>query len=392
VRQATRAVVAAVLLAMCAGAHAQLSASDGTSLTPDEALFAASYKEQVEGALQRGANIEARNEDGDTPLILAAEMNEAKAVQALLEHNANIEAKNNKHSYPSGETPLIASIPVSKFNNCSFSGSNCTLDSAKLLLEHHANVEAKDDYGRTALMEAATWGKPDACKLLLEYGANVNDTDKNGQTPLIHAAQTALGAEEQEKDDWDRYTEVVRLLLANHADLEAKDDAGLTALAYAIHNGNVGAARLLLANHADLDAKDQFGNTALWNAASRGDTRIVQGFFDEAVQLGLLEKPIPPIPQEARRPFIEANAVFKGAQSDRDTYTAIALYEEALIQAPWYIEAWNNLSLAQEKAKQYQAAADSLKNFVKLEPGGASDQATTDRIYGLEGKAKLAAQ
>jgi len=387
VRQATRAVVAAVLLAMCAGAHAQLSASDGTSLTPDEALFAASYKEQVEGALQRGANIEARNEMGDTPLIWAAEMNEPKAVQALLEHNANIEAKNNKHSYPSGETPLIASIPVSKFSN--------TLDplhSAKLLLEHHANVEAKDDYGRTALMEAATWGKPDACKLLLEYGANVNDTDKNGQTPLIHAAQTALGAEEQEKDDWDRYTEVVRLLLANHADLEAKDDAGLTALAYAIHDGNVGAARLLLANHADLDAKDQFGNTALWNAASRGDTRIVQGFFDEAVQLGLLEKPIPPIPQEARRPFIEANAVFKGAQSDRDTYTAIALYEEALIQAPWYIEAWNNLSLAQEKAKQYQAAADSLKNFVKLEPGGASDQATTDRIYGLEGKAKLAAQ
>jgi len=51
--------------------------------------------------LEKGANIEAKDNDGDTALINAAIKGETEMVKLLLEKGANIEAKDNK-----GETAL----------------------------------------------------------------------------------------------------------------------------------------------------------------------------------------------------------------------------------------------------------------------------------------------
>ena len=58
------------------------------------------------------------------------------------------------------------------------------------------DVNAKDDNGRTALIEAAIYGRTEIAELLLQHGADVNAKDTKNRTALLwavgnHNPQTA---------------------------------------------------------------------------------------------------------------------------------------------------------------------------------------------------------
>lgn len=59
---------------------------------------------------------------------------------------------------------------------------------ASLLLQNGAITSVIDDYGRTALLVAATYGHVGVVKLLLEYGADVNTTNLLQQCTALEAA------------------------------------------------------------------------------------------------------------------------------------------------------------------------------------------------------------
>ena len=103
--------------------------------------------------LDRGADINARDEDGVTPLI-----NEA----------AN-------HS----DLDRMMLVPL----------SNETLP---LLLDRGADVNVQDRWGRTALMLAVEALRPDATKLLLAKGADATLKDMSGQTAYARAAKMGM--------------------------------------------------------------------------------------------------------------------------------------------------------------------------------------------------------
>jgi ankyrin repeat protein len=63
--------------------------------------------ELVTALLKRGANPEARDRWGQTPLILAAHQNLTRSVQALLDQGANVNAENED-----GYTALVAASKV----------------------------------------------------------------------------------------------------------------------------------------------------------------------------------------------------------------------------------------------------------------------------------------
>jgi ankyrin repeat protein len=88
-------------------------------------------------------------------------------------------------------------------------------------------VNLRGDEAVTPLMHAARRGHTSVLADLLDRGANVNDTDEKGSTPLIYAAQNG-------------HTAAVHLLLERGADMTARNQWGQTALVRAgIHtNGN----------------------------------------------------------------------------------------------------------------------------------------------------------
>ena len=94
-----------------------------------------------------------------------------KKVKYLVRLGADVNAKDNW-----GETVLIDAVNLGH------------IEVVKCLVEHGADLEAKDEwYGETALMKAAASGKLDVVKCLAECGADLEVKDKDGDMALDHA-------------------------------------------------------------------------------------------------------------------------------------------------------------------------------------------------------------
>jgi ankyrin repeat protein len=124
-------------------------------------LHAAAYSGNLE-VVQRlieyhPTYINARDEGGFTPLLIASEGSNSKdgsVLRLLLEHGADINVQNQD-----GKTPLHEALTYG------------ALEVVRLLLKHGADVEAKDNYGKTALQVAAEYGHNKVVELLREHGA-----------------------------------------------------------------------------------------------------------------------------------------------------------------------------------------------------------------------------
>lgn len=68
----------------------------------------------------------------------------------------------------------------------------------------------------------------------------------------------------------------VRDLLDNGADVDTKDDSGVSALLAAAVNGHIEVVKLLLESEANVDAKDNNGVTTLMVASHEGHIDIVK--------------------------------------------------------------------------------------------------------------------
>jgi Ankyrin repeats (3 copies)/Ankyrin repeats (many copies) len=86
--------------------------------------------------------------------------------------------------------------------------------------------------------------------LVQDYPDLVFTKSENGQTPLHFAAENG-------------HRDVAELLLANKAEVNARDTFRKTPLHYAAENGHKDVAELLLANKADVNAKESLGETPL---------------------------------------------------------------------------------------------------------------------------------
>uniref|UniRef100_UPI003D81C575 Designed ankyrin repeat proteins,Ferritin heavy chain, N-terminally processed n=1 Tax=Homo sapiens TaxID=9606 RepID=UPI003D81C575 len=101
-----------------------------------------------------------------------------------------------------------------------------------VLLAFGASVNAADLWGQTPLHLAATAGHLEIVEVLLRSGASVNARDNIGHTPLHLAA-------------WAGHLEIVEVLLAYGADVFAQDKFGKTPFDLAIDNGNEDIAEVL---------------------------------------------------------------------------------------------------------------------------------------------------
>eukprot|EP00071_Canis_lupus_P028078 XP_022261635.1 putative ankyrin repeat domain-containing protein 19 [Canis lupus familiaris] len=179
----------------------------------------------VDILLKKGADPNAKDFKGNTALHYAAFEGNILIAQKLLFNKGEIEAKNKD-----GLTPLLVAVNEKKEKMVAF------------LLEE-ANINAVDYTNRTALHLACAIGREDMVKLLLDRHCQLNLRDGEDRTALVKAIQCQEEA-------------CVTLLLEHGADPKVKDNKGNTALHYAAHEGIVSIAEKLLLQNANIEAKN----------------------------------------------------------------------------------------------------------------------------------------
>lgn len=113
---------------------------------------------------------------------------------------------------------------------------------------------------------------------------------------------------------------------------------------------------------------------------------------EKIIKLALTINPPPAIPEEARRPFVKANTALKEAKRPDDYDRAIQQYNETLLIAPWWAEAYFNQAKALELRQRYDDAIKSLKLYLLAAPQAEDTRAAQDKIYELEDKKARVAQ
>jgi uncharacterized protein len=206
----------------------------------------------------------------DYPVELAFP-NDSEIVKLLIEHGADIEARDVEGATPlmraaehgqTGNSALIAAACI-----CAVIDMNDTLPSMKLLLEKGADVNARNNVGTTALMAAAGWGRTANIQLLIAKGAKIDTKDKDGNTALlISAASGALPT-----------ADATKMLLDRGANIESRNNNADTALILASKGGGYEddkTVSLLLERGADVGATDKSGYTPLSLALKNHRTAI----------------------------------------------------------------------------------------------------------------------
>ncbi len=133
----------------------------------------------------------------------------------------------------------------------------------KILLEEEIDIEDADTkIGLTPLMYALAKGDKEISSLLLAKKANINATDKYGKTVFYY---TLI-----------RHPEMFDFLFSNGANINSRDGLGFSILSNAVSSGELILAKRLLAKNASIDAKSLNGGTPLISAVIFGETKCVE--------------------------------------------------------------------------------------------------------------------
>ena len=257
-----------------------------------------------------GGIIHDRAQGGLTALILAARQGARESGEALIAAGADIDAVEPQYQFSALQTAIFngqyafAKLLIQKGANVNDGSLYVTmemrnlaaysnrpnpaesdagvthLDVANLLLEKGADPNAaytktipprqaqgniNVPLGGTALYRAVRAVDLAAVKLLVERGAKPGLAIKDGSTPVMAAAGLGAprGGDEEVTEAGDRNdpVDVLKVLVASGADVNAVNDAGMTALHYAAQRGSDRIIQYLAQQGAQFDVKNKQGRT-----------------------------------------------------------------------------------------------------------------------------------
>lgn len=225
--------------------------------------------ERVRVLIKKGADVNARDSGGFSPLDTAARNRIASLVEVLLDAGADPNAAD-----ADGFFPLLHAV------------NRNHVPTVETLAAKGADLNKVNKQGITPLSWAIGDGKYFAAKALIDHGADVNaPSGYENVTPLmVVATQLAAKTRSGNLAQGPQPLDLARALIDKGADANRLSKDGVTALMIAAGHNNAPIIGLLVAAGADPNAKNAHGQTALDIATSAG--------FDSAVgALKFLTKP-----------------------------------------------------------------------------------------------------
>ena len=189
--------------------------------------------------IDKGIDVYQVDSENNTALSLVSLSSDYKSVELLINKCLDVNAVNNN-----GKTPLILACELQKNN----------FECVELLIKNGADVNKIDNEGYTALLLQSLNGNFECVKLLIENGADINMVDNKNNTPLLLAART-------------KNYKCIELLIDKCLDVNVVNNLGNTPLLIASQYSSNKSIKLLIKNGADVDKVDNDGNTSLMLAS-----------------------------------------------------------------------------------------------------------------------------
>jgi uncharacterized protein len=229
--------------------------------------------------IDRGANVNATNRDGKTPLHLAVyrtywSPDDTAAKQSiiifLIAKGANVNAKDND-----GNTPLHLALPAEYSSEKDTAISKIIM---ALLISKNADVNAKNNDRNTPLHLTQ---KKEVVELLIANGADVNANNYRDNSPL-NMAMNKWNVEYRDDRGEAETDRTIELLILNGANVNTSiykeeyynDSKGDTLLHRAIKAGKNHLSKLLVSKGANINARNDTGVTPLDIARASGNREI----------------------------------------------------------------------------------------------------------------------
>lgn len=156
--------------------------------------------------LETKPNLEIKDKEGRTPLMIAAYKGENEIAKMLISAGANVNTQDNMQN-----SPFL------------YAGAEGNVELLNLGLENGADFKIFNRYGGTALIPAAEKGHLEIVKILTKVpDFPIDHVNKLGWTALLEAVILSTKSETQ--------TAIVKTLVEAGADLNIPDNDGVTTL------------------------------------------------------------------------------------------------------------------------------------------------------------------
>jgi ankyrin repeat protein len=221
-------------------------------------------REKIELILSRGAPVNEKNKNGDTPLQWATWRGKSDLVRLLISHGADY--------------TIFAASSVGDINRVK-----------DILIANPAEVNARENIYGTPLHLACAEGHKEVAELLIFNGARIDAREWRDETPLLWASQEG-------------HKEVVELLILKGADVRRGNWEDVTPLHWASRKGHREVAALLIASGADVNAlsgdeEDRYmadclrrGDRPLHLACAGGHKEVVELLLSKGARVNVMTK------------------------------------------------------------------------------------------------------
>ncbi|XP_053323897.1 serine/threonine-protein phosphatase 6 regulatory ankyrin repeat subunit B-like [Spea bombifrons] len=287
------------------GAQVQLKGGKGQETPLHIAARIKDGEKVAEMLLKSGADVNVETENGETAMHIAARHGNLKMITALIEDGGELAWLSKVLESPLHTAVRHCHPPIVEVILHYLASEKSPADAARCVNEPNEDGETALHLAAAVNKDAINTEKEDVkiIRILLEYNGDISrTTTEKVETPLHYCAgvgnedvllemirhigcnQIQQAMNKQAKNGWSPllvaaergHTEVVKILLQNHARVDVFDEHGKAALHLAAEKGHDEIADVLLRHKAFVNAKTKLGLTPLHLCAQKGYNHLVK--------------------------------------------------------------------------------------------------------------------